>query len=123
LADWLLLYTWFGLSLPDDPWEKLLAFLAITWTTGVTITNKSLQLVGCGIDQTIITRNTASDYTTALQVTLQAITTNTFYMSGITWKTVNNPAGGIVTVGTNNAAGQPVSQFRIHKLQVHSYTD
>jgi hypothetical protein len=29
LADWLLLYTWFGLSLPEDPWEKLLALLAI----------------------------------------------------------------------------------------------
>jgi hypothetical protein len=29
LADWLLLYTRFGLSLPEDPWEKLLAFLAI----------------------------------------------------------------------------------------------
>src|SRR5207244_2626717 len=27
--DWLLLYTWFGLSLPEDPWEKLLALLAI----------------------------------------------------------------------------------------------
>ena len=29
LADWLLLYTWIGLSLPEDPWDKLLAFLAI----------------------------------------------------------------------------------------------
>jgi hypothetical protein len=29
LADRLLLYTCFGLSLPEDPWEKLLAFLAI----------------------------------------------------------------------------------------------
>jgi hypothetical protein len=29
LIDWLLLYTSFGLSLPEDPWEKLLAFLAI----------------------------------------------------------------------------------------------
>jgi len=29
LADWLLLYTWFGLSLPEDAWEKLLALMAI----------------------------------------------------------------------------------------------
>jgi len=29
LADWLLFYSWFGLSLPEDPWDKLLAFLAI----------------------------------------------------------------------------------------------
>jgi hypothetical protein len=29
LADWLLLYTRFGLSLPEDSWEKLLPFLAI----------------------------------------------------------------------------------------------
>jgi hypothetical protein len=29
LGDWLLLYTWFGLYLPEDAWEKLLAFLAI----------------------------------------------------------------------------------------------
>jgi hypothetical protein len=29
LADWLLLYTWFGLSLPEDLREKLLALLAI----------------------------------------------------------------------------------------------
>src|SRR5882724_2045680 len=30
LADWLLLYTWFGLYLPEDPWEKLLAII-IVW--------------------------------------------------------------------------------------------
>jgi hypothetical protein len=29
LADWLLLYTWLGLSPPEDPWDRLLAFLAI----------------------------------------------------------------------------------------------
>ena len=26
---WLLLYTWSGSSLPEDPWETLLPFLAI----------------------------------------------------------------------------------------------
>src|SRR5262249_24585344 len=86
---------------------------SFTWPIGVTITNKSLQLVGAGIDQTIITRNTVSDYTPALTVILRPVTTDTFYMSGFTWRTVNNPASGIVNVGNTDALGQPVCQFRI----------
>jgi len=94
-----------------------------TWTTQVNITSKSITLQGAGIDQTTITRNTASDATIALNVSLRS--TDFVTISGFTFLTVNNPANGILDVGaTSIADGYPPNTFRITNCKFnHSPTN
>ena len=83
-----------------------------TWTTSVTITNKSLVLIGGGIDLTTITRNTTgNDSPAVLIVTMRS--TDTFTMKGFTWKTVNKSNNGIVQLSSPNNDGTYPAQFRI----------
>jgi hypothetical protein len=84
-----------------------------TWTTGITITNKSLTLQGAGIGQTIITGNLSSTSLQALAVNLRVSPIDTFTLSGIEFKTVNGGSFGIVGVQNADTQGQPVVQFRV----------
>ncbi len=83
-----------------------------TWAFQVSIASKSITLQGAGIDKTTITRNTASDATIALNVSLRS--TDFVTISGFTFLTVNNPVNGILDVGSTGIAdGYPPNRFRI----------
>jgi hypothetical protein len=83
-----------------------------TWTTGVTVTGKSITLAGAGTGQTIIHRSTTDNSVRAILVYPLAAT-NTFKMSGIEFDTVNPASNGIVAIGVPNGTTPVTAQFRI----------
>jgi len=86
------------------------------WTTPVTVTNKSLRIVGAGIDQTNITGNTPNR--SPMQVTLRV--SDTFFMSGFTWRLqAAGSSSGIIFVGLNNAAGYPPVAMRLTQMKMY----
>lgn len=84
-----------------------------TWTTPVRFANKSLDIIGAGIGQTVITRNTPVD-NSCLSAVLR---TNDFcYLSDFTFNTISSAQSGIIAI--DGVAGKPTCQFRITKCRI-----
>lgn len=91
-----------------------------TWTSAVTITNKSLSLFGAGEGETIITGHTPS--VSPLQFISTTVGGGGYWWraSGIEWYIqAAGSANGIISVNVNNCAGYPQTMIRIDHMTMH----
>jgi hypothetical protein len=85
---------------------------SVTWTSSVTVSNKSVTILGAGPDLTNITGNIASKGS-ALGASVRSSPVDFVTVSGISFGTVNGSISGILNIGNSNANGAPALNFRV----------
>lgn len=87
-----------------------------TWKSPVLVEDKSVRIVGAGIDQSNITVDIPN--VSPVQVTPRL--TDTFFMSGFTWRLQSAGSGsGFITIGIRYANGYPPVAFRISQMKMY----